>query len=175
MIKRRAVKRAACDQMGFGMKALWSVALLLALAAMPVSAKDEAEPAVNANSQESFETVSAWVRSQMSDGGRYSYVTASERTRVNERLDQMAGIFRKTPAVDQMSDDEKMKMFNYQEEVNGILAKRDNERLVCKNVKPIGSNIPTRQCVTAGEIEARRRGDMQYLQRTQNSPQNQRG
>ncbi|RYD15700.1 MAG: hypothetical protein EOP90_07060 [Lysobacteraceae bacterium] len=175
MVERAAAKPAACNQMGFGMKALWSVALLLALAAMPVFAKDEAEPAVNANSQESFETVSAWVREQMSDGGRYSYVTASERTRVNQRLDQMSEIFRTTPAVDQMSDDVKMQMFNFQEEVNSILAKRDNERLVCKNVKPIGSNIPTRQCVTAGEIEARRRGDLQYLQRTQNSPQNQRG
>jgi hypothetical protein len=74
-----------------------------------------------------------------------------------------------------MSDADKFKMFNYQEEVNGILAKHDNERVICKNVKPIGSNIPTRQCTTAGEIEARRRGDMQYLQRNQHSPQNQKG
>lgn len=157
------------------MKVFWIVAMLFAFSATPLLAKDKVEPAVNANSQDSFATVSAWVREQMSDGGRYSYVTASERTRVNQRLDQMSEIFRRTPVVDQMSDDEKVQMFNYQEEVNGILAKRDNERLVCKNVKPIGSNIPTRQCVTAGEIEARRRGDMQYLQRTQHSPQNQKG
>jgi hypothetical protein len=151
------------------------MAALLALAAMPALAKDQVEPAVNANSKDAFLTVSSWVRGQMQDGGRYSYVTPSERTRVNQRLDEMSGIFEKVPAVDQMSDADKFKMFNYQEEVNGILAKHDNERVICKNVKPIGSNIPTRQCTTAGEIEARRRGDMQYLQRNQHSPQNQKG
>ena len=153
------------------MKTGWLIASLLAFLALPALAKDQVEPTVNANSKDAFETVSVWVRGQMDDGGRYAYVTPSERTRVNERLDQMSGIFQKSPAVDQMKDEEKLRMFNYQEEVNAILAKRDNERLICKNVKPIGSNIPTKQCTTAGEIEARRRGDMQYLQRTQNSPQ----
>jgi hypothetical protein len=151
------------------------VAALLALLAMPALAKDKVEPAVNANSKDAFATVSSWVRGQMEDGGRYSYVTPSERTRVNQRLDQMSGMFDKAPAVEQMSEDDKLKMFNYQEEVNAILAKHDNERVICKNVKPIGSNIPMKQCTTAGEIEARRRGDMQYLQRNQHSPQNQRG
>jgi hypothetical protein len=70
-----------------------------------------------------------------------------------------------------MSDADKTAMFNKQEEVNAILAKRDNERLICKNEKPIGSNIPVKTCQTAGEIEARRRNDSQYLRRTQNTPQ----
>ena len=74
-------------------------------------------------------------------------------------------------AADRMSDEQKLRMFNSQEEVNAILAKRDNERLVCKNVKPIGSHIPVRQCMTAGELEARRRADDQYLRRTQKTPQ----
>ena len=150
-------------------------ALLLALVAMPALGKDKVEPAVNANSKDAFGTVSTWVRGQMQDGGRYAHVTPNERKRVNERLDQMSGIFEKTPAVEQMSEEDKLKMFNYQEEVNAILAKHDSERMICKSVKPVGSHIPVKQCMTAGEIEARRRGDLQYLQRNQNTPQNKRG
>jgi hypothetical protein len=154
------------------MKGFAGIALLLALVAMPALAKkQEVEPAVNASNKDAFETVSAWVRGQMKEGGRYAHVTATERTRVDTRLGEMEHLFQKSPAVDQMSDDDKLRLFNYQEEVNAILAKRDSERLICKNVKPIGSNIPVKQCVTAGEMEARRRNDTQYLQRTQQTPQ----
>lgn len=148
------------------------LALVLAFLALPALAKKEvAEAAVNASNRDAFETVSAWVRDQMREGGRYAHVTPTERTRVDTRLVEMEGLFQKYPAVDQMSDDDKLKMFNYQEEVNAILAHRDSERLICKNVKPIGSNIPVKQCMTAGEIEARRRNDTDYLRRTQQTPQ----
>lgn len=153
------------------MKTYRVIALLLVLLALPAFAKDRPDPAVNASTKDAFATVSTWVRGQMQDGGRYLHVTPSERTRVSERLDQISGIFEKVPAVDQMSDEDKLKLFNYQEEVNAILANRDSERLICKNVKPIGSNIPVKQCMTAGEIEARRRSDDQYLRRTQQTPQ----
>ncbi|HEX7768600.1 MAG TPA: hypothetical protein VF422_01075 [Dokdonella sp.] len=153
------------------MKPSWIAALLVAFLALPALAKDKVEPAVNASDKDAFATVSSWVRGQMREGGRYEHVTPSERTRVNERLDEMTGLFEQAPAVDRMSDEQKLRMFNSQEEVNAILAKRDNERLVCKNVKPIGSHIPVRQCMTAGELEARRRADDQYLRRTQQTPQ----
>ena len=148
------------------------IALVLALVSLPALAKkQEVEPAVNASNKDAFETVSSWVRGQMKEGGRYAHVTASERTRVDTRLTEMEGMFQKSPAVDQMSDEDKLKLFSYQEEVNAILAGRDNERLICKNVKPIGSNIPVKQCMAAGEMEARRRNDSDYLRRTQQTPQ----
>lgn len=151
------------------MRAIQYVAvLLLAFLALPALAKkDEVEAAVNASTRDAFETVSAWVRGQMKEGGRYAHVTATERTRVDTRLGEMESLFQKSAAVDQMSDDDKLRLFNYQEEVNAILAERDSERLVCKNVKPIGSNIPVKQCMTAGEMEARRRNDVDYLRKTQ--------
>jgi hypothetical protein len=153
---------------GVHMKGVAGIALLLAFVALPALAKKpEVEPAVNASNKDGFETVAAWVRGQMKEGGRYAHVSATERTRVDTRLGEMEGMFQKTPAVDQMSDDDKLKLFNYQEEVNAILAERDSERLICKNVKPIGSNIPVKQCVTAGELEARRRNDVDYLRKTQ--------
>jgi hypothetical protein len=145
--------------------------MIVALMALPVSARDKADAAVNASSKDAFQTVSSWVRKEMDAGGRYSYVTADERTRINAKLDEMGRLFDQKGEVEKMSGDEKVAMFNSQEEVNAILAKRDNDRLICKNDTPIGSHIPVKTCSTAGEIEARRRNDSQYLLRNQNTAQ----
>lgn len=155
------------------MKSISIAALLLAaLFLLPATAKEAAEPAVNASTKDAFETVSGWVRGQMQSGGRYAEVTDNERQRVNARLDEMSRLFGQYGSVDQMPEPDKLKMFNGQEEVNALLAKRDGERLVCRNVKPIGSNIPVKQCQTAAEMEARRRGDTEFLRkRALNSPQ----
>lgn len=147
------------------------IVLLLALLAMPALAKDKVEPAVNASNKDAFATVSNWVRGQMDEGGRYGHVSAGERTRVNTRLDEMSGLFERYGTVEQMPEADKLEMFNKQEEVNSILAKHDGERLICKNVVPVGSHIPVKQCMTAADMEARRRGDQHYLQRTQQTVQ----
>ncbi|MEO5623469.1 MAG: hypothetical protein ABIO74_11980 [Dokdonella sp.] len=154
------------------MKYAYSFALVLTLLfAVPVAAADIAEHAINASSRDAFDTVSGWVRKQMDAGGRYSYVTADERNKVNAELDEMGQLFQQRSDVAHMSDAEKTMLFNSQEHVNAILAKRDNERLICKSEMPIGSHIPVKTCQTAGMMEARRRNDVQYLQRNQNSPQ----
>ena len=146
-------------------------AFIVLLMAMPIAAKEKVDPAVNANTKDAFETVSTWVRKQMDAGGRYSYVTAGERSKVNAKLDEMNQLFQKNGDTAQMTDAEKTAMFNSQEQVNAILARRDNDRLICKNEMPIGSHIPVKTCQTAGEIEARRRNDTDYLYRTRNTPQ----
>jgi hypothetical protein len=151
------------------------VAVLFALLAFPALAKEKIEPAVNANNKEAFATVSNWVRGQMDEGGRYGHVTAGERTRVNARLDEMSGLFERYGTVEQMPETDKVEMFNKQEEVNAILAKHDGERLICKNVKPVGSHIPVKQCMTAADMEARRRGDQHYLQKSQHTVQHKQG
>ncbi|GAA0716896.1 hypothetical protein [Dokdonella soli] len=145
--------------------------IVAASLAAPLSAAEKASPAVNADTKEAFATVSEWVHKQMNEGGRYSHVTSREKETVDKRFDEMDKLFAKSGAVAQMSDDEKTRMFNAQEEINAILAKRDSERLICKNVAPVGSHIPVKTCVTAGELENRRREDTHYLDRTQQTNQ----
>jgi hypothetical protein len=134
-----------------------------AIFASPLFAKDNVQPAINASSKDAFATVSTWVRKQMDEGGRYAQVKADERSRVNARLDDMDRLFQKRGDVAQMNDTEKLEMFNNQQEVNAILAKRDNDRLICKYEAPIGSHIPVKTCRTAGEIEERRRQDSDFV------------
>ena len=152
------------------------IAVIFAMGfAMPLGAKEKTAPAVNADTQDSFTHVAAWVRQEMQEGGRYSYVTWQERKRVNATLDTMASLFQKVPAVAQMSDQQKTEMFNNQGEVNGILTRRDNDRLVCKNEIPVGTHIPLKVCETAGAIHARQISDRGYIERNRMSTRLQQG
>lgn len=145
--------------------------MIAALAAMPLAAKEKINPAVNADNKEAFATVSQWVRKQMDEGGRYGHVAATDRMKVDAKLTEMGTLFDQRGAVAQMTNAEKTQMFNDQEEVNAILAKRDSERLICKSDMPVGSHIPVTTCHTAREIEETQRTDADYLRRISTVPQ----
>jgi hypothetical protein len=103
----------------------------------------------------------------MTPGGRYAEVNGEELQTVNARLDEMGRLFEQRTNVDGMNAEEKKKLLVDQEEINSILGKRDGERLICRNERPIGSNIPVKTCVTAREMEDRRREDRKGLDRLQ--------
>jgi hypothetical protein len=141
--------------------------LVASFIASTAFAKEEAAPAVNADTKASFETVSTWVRKQMEGGGRYAEISAGERSTVDSKLDEMGRMFDKSGDVAHMSDDDRTRMFNTQQQINAILSKRDGERLICKSERPVGSNIPIKTCHTANEIAQRRQNDTQDFRRRQ--------
>jgi len=149
--------------------------LIAAFVTLPAVAKDEPEPAVNANTKASFDTVSAWVRKQMEGGGRYAELNAGERSKVDAKLDEMGRMFEQHGDVAQMSDGDKTRLYNNQQEVNALLNKRDGERLICKSERPVGSNIPVKTCNTAANIAARQRTDTQDFRRRQDAQAQTRG
>jgi hypothetical protein len=133
------------------------------MCSLPAFAKETSEAAVNANTKETFATVSAWVRKEMSAGGRYAYVTESERSKVDAKLSDMGGLFEKHGSVAEMNDADKTTLFNDQEELNAILSKRDGDRIICKNEVPIGSHIPVKVCKTYSQIEADHHNTRQFM------------
>jgi hypothetical protein len=153
------------------MKKNVSAALLLlaAFAVNAAAAADKPAPAVNADTKESFATVSGWVQKEMSIGGRYEHVTDSERSTVEAKLAAMSALLDKKGSVAQMSDAEKTQMFNDQEQVNAILAHRDGDRLVCQTVAPVGSHIPVKSCKTARQMEGDQREAQKFIQDRQNA------
>lgn len=144
--------------------------LLLAafVAANAAAAADKPAPAVNADTKESFATVSGWVQKEMHVGGRYEHVTDSERSTVEGKLASMSTLLDKKGSVSQMNDAEKTQMFNDQEQVNAILAHRDGDRLVCQTVAPVGSHIPVKSCKTARQLEGDQREAQKFIQDRQN-------
>jgi hypothetical protein len=112
---------------------------------------------VKAETGEAFAKTAASVRSEMTEGGRYEFITNDEKAKVNADLDAMTAMLQKSGSVAAMSQPEKVQLFNTQEHLNGILTHSDRNRLVCEHKAPIGSHIALTSCKTVAEIEKMRR------------------
>jgi hypothetical protein len=140
--------------------ALALVSWAQAFSSPPVMAADKAsgETAhVKAETSEAFAQAAAGIRSEMTQGGRYEFITTDEKTKANADLDAMTAMFQKSGSVAAMSQPERVQLFNTQEHLNGILTHSDRNRLVCEHKAPIGTNIAVTSCKTVAEIEKMRR------------------
>jgi hypothetical protein len=141
-------------------------ALVPAAHAAPAAAK----PLV-AQNLNSFEQDSARIRKEMQPGGKYGYISNSERSRVEDRLADMQKLLSAHPDAADLQPDAKVALFNAQEEINGILDHNDNNRLVCEHVAPVGSHRPITTCHTYAEIMRQRQNALHDLERRESTPQ----
>lgn len=136
------------------------VPLVLALALAPFAVSSIAGQVVEkplvAQTLESFNKDSARIEQQMQSGGLYGYISPSEKATVADRLNQMRELLATHANASDLPAKDKTALANAQEEINGILAHNDNNRLVCEHVAPVGSHRPITTCHTYGEIMAQR-------------------
>ncbi|HOX70455.1 MAG: hypothetical protein WAS23_05105 [Dokdonella sp.] len=136
-------------------RAITLVALALVLFASPLAAKkpeEKAVAAVSADTAEKFAVVVERIRSQMAPGKRYEFLSTADRESVNLSFDKMSAMLTASGSVGAMPEDDRLRLFNEQEKVNGLLAKNADDRLICTHVAPVGSHLPVKQCRTAREV-----------------------
>ena len=141
-------------------------ALVPAAHAMPAAAKPLVAQTLN-----SFEQDSARIRKEMQPGGKYGYISNSERSRVEARLGDMQKLLSEHPNAADLGPSDKVALFNAQEEINGILDHNDNNRLVCEHTLPVGSHIPVTTCHTYAEIMAQHEHMQHDLEKSGQTPQ----
>lgn len=141
---------------------IWLAGMVLGLALFPWGAAcaSKAQPVVKADTKADFSAVVAAVKKEMVPGGRYEFVSSSERQTIDASLGEMQSLFDRFETVAAMDKDAKFQLYVDQENVNSILTHRDDRRLICKSERPIGSLLPKRTCRTYGEVERGR----QYAQ-----------
>lgn len=123
----------------------------------------KAKPAVNAKNKADFTAVVAAVHKEMLPGGRYDLIDKTERSEVDSHLADMQALFDKYNTVDQMTPSDKIQLFNDQQAVNATLTRRDNDRLICESIAPVGSHIPRTTCVTYGQKMQAERQKVQFM------------
>lgn len=145
---------------------IWLLLLLLLMALLPLGAASAsaAKPSVKADNKADFTAVSAAVQKEMVPGGRYEFLDSSEHDTVTKRLSDMQALFDKYDTVAQMDSNKRAQLLTDQEDVNAILTRRDDRRMVCKSERPMGSLIPQQACRTYGEIERGHRSSQQFMQ-----------
>lgn len=137
-------------------------------AAFPTNGEDKV--AVRADTRQRFEAVAAAVRQEMSPGGRFEFVSGLERDTVDHRLADMQALFDRFGTVDEMDADSKVRLFNDQEKINGILTRNDSNREVCIREMPMGTHFPKIVCQTYGELRRQQEGNSDYLHRGNLAP-----
>jgi hypothetical protein len=144
---------------------MWKIGALALLALLPLGQAFAAktETIVKAENKENFAVVVLAIQQEMQPGGRYGYIDKKEAAQVNSELAYMQSVLDRYGTVAQMDPKAKIDLFNHQEAVNAILTRRDNKRLICQSVAPVGSHIPRTTCRTYGAIEAERRNTKDEL------------
>ena len=127
-------------------------------AAEPYVTRAKVEPA-------SFTQLVVLLGVEMREGGRFAWVTPAERARIDAELEQMGRVLEGKRSIAELTEAERVRVFNSQEVVNGILAKRDSERLVCQRRLLPGSHRKETVCETYGEQMARIKGSRENIER----------
>ncbi|MEO7431601.1 MAG: hypothetical protein ABIR62_06180 [Dokdonella sp.] len=146
--------------------------LCLSLGVSIAAASTPTGDVVKADTREAFEAVAANLRKQMAAAGRYAFVKADERAKVEQGLDAMQALFAANESIDRMDKTMRVKLFNAQEVVNSILTLRDRDRLICERGAQTGSRIVSTSCHTYGDIEAARQASSKFMNERTAAPCN---
>ncbi len=138
----------------------------LACLASGLSHAGSSVAAVKADNKADFAAVVVAVRAQMVPGGRYEFVSSSERKAIDTQLAEMQVLFDKFGTVAGMDKDAKFQLYVDQENVNAVLTHRDDRRMVCQSEMPVGSLIPKRTCRTYGSVERGRHNAQEQMIRS---------
>jgi hypothetical protein len=137
---------------------------ILAFNSLSYAADGVVQKPVAADTPEKFAIAAKEIQGQMSTGGRYEFIRPDDRGKVSADFDTMQGMLNKAGSVDAMKMEDKVRLFNTQEHLNGILVHNDANRLVCERRAPVGTSIPQTTCRTLGEIERSRLATNNYMQ-----------
>lgn len=146
----------------------WVIGLLLGTTCLApsLSRAGVEQAAVKADNKADFAAVVAAVKEEMVPGGRYEFVSSSERKTIDANLAEMQLLFDKFGSVAGMDKEAKFQLYVDQEDVNAILTHRDDRRMVCNSERPIGSLIPKRTCRTYGAIQRDRENAQEEMIRS---------
>ncbi len=93
------------------------------------------------------------IRFEIQPGGRWEYVPKRDRPKLEEKLAEMERVIGDRSSIDELSDDDRIRLFNAQEHANAILTQHDGRRLICERHTPTGSHRPEKRCMTLAERE----------------------
>ena len=144
-------------------RSILAISLALAGITGAHAASDTKEPfPLNAESTAQFRQQAAALRTEM-DKGKYSELSKGDKTTIDKRLDELDVLYVKRSTGAKINDADAVALVNASSEINSVLAGKSEDKLICEQVKILGSNRRTKECLTASERERRRREDTHQM------------
>lgn len=137
-----------------------ALALLLTAASLTVpvhAAKKDDGPATDVErGAKAFLKQTEQVRKDLKKSDKYEEIKGEDRAKVLATLDRMERTMSGVDSIDQLSENQRIDLYNDQEQVNALLTQaREDSRQVCQRVKTVGSNMARLQCETVAERQRR--------------------
>jgi hypothetical protein len=99
-----------------------------------------------------FEAQMNSIQEALDDGGTYGEISATERREVLAALARIRTALGPSGDASQLTERQKLRVFNDQELINNILTSADEDsRLVCRREKKTGTHLASNQCLTVAE------------------------
>ena len=92
------------------------------------------------------------VRSKIEDG-KYGKFSRSEINRLDRAQNTMFKLLTGKESTDELSEKERMEVFNAQQEVQALLAENDQDKVTCRREKSVGSHFRRSNCKTQAQRE----------------------
>lgn len=128
-----------------------SVALMTSL---PAHAATEVFK-LDATSADDFRRQADELRHEMAPGGKYGKLSSEDQARVGKQLDVLQSLYDKRQAREKFGKRDEVALVNASEEINAVLSGNEGDRLICEQVRTLGSNRVQKVCMTVAERRAR--------------------
>ena len=140
-------------------------ATLIAFAGLNVWAEDVLKKPVDAaDTPEKLQAVIDSIHAEMAPSKRYEFINPTERRNVDTDFAAMMTLMTNAGSVTAMKPNDRIKLFNTQEHVNGILTHSDRNRLICERRSKMGSNLPVTDCRSLADLELNRSESQRLMQ-----------
>lgn len=103
------------------------------------------------------------IRSDVLASRGYRGLSESTRTELLARQERLLRLIEGKQSAQDLDADQRMLAFNELEWIEGALNDEQDDRLVCKQEKKVGSNRPVRICRTAAQIQQEREAALEAL------------
>ncbi|HRD72479.1 MAG TPA: hypothetical protein PK027_01485 [Aquimonas sp.] len=132
------------------MRLIATLCLLFSLGCSVASAKDQEPHQISLDAR--FDAIRAEIVREVERGDLYREISSAEQTSLFDQLTQLDALIK----AGQMADPAgRQSAEQLQASINALLARvAEDSKLVCRRERGLGSNIPTRVCMT---VAARRR------------------
>ena len=140
-----------------GLRLVATLVLLGFTMVVPAAARaagDIEPPVVERNKldAEAFGTLREQIEAEFDTGGEFAEISDEARRQVRTLMDRMAETLSRVDDIDALRENDKIQLFNEQEQVNQLLtAARADSRIKCRRIKRVGTRLNTSVCHTIAE------------------------
>ena len=149
------------------------IALLVALACAPALSSAKSTPESVPIDPHEFIAVREDIEQAIRKSQAFRELDPGERKEIARALDRMESTLSGLASVEDLDPTAKTQLVNDRELLDYALTKaRADDKVICQRTRKIGSNMPTRTCLTVGERRRRQESVDQEFQRVQGQAPN---